>query len=303
MIRSRALRLSLVLFSLLSMLAIPVSAQNVGETAVASEQVWVRSGPSTNDSIMAELLAGDEVTLQGETNNGFVSIYWEDYIGWVSSDYLVFEADGPAEPANPTEPQPAAPAPDAPEEPVTPEPEPVPTEASAQEPAPANGTISWPVSGGEWEILQGYNGSSHQNNSDLWQYRDSLDLVRTDGSTADQTVFSPVTGTVRWLDPSTGGISIDMGNGYAVAMFHLTIDGSISAGDTLTQGQALGFVSDVGGAGYASTPHVHIAVWDTSDGGNWNRSSVPFSGSLAISGFDLPNNGAGFQHTGIVFNP
>ena len=127
--------------------------------------------------------------------------------------------------------------------------------------------------------------------------------MRTDGSTAGETAYSPVTGTVRWLDPSTGGISIDMGNGYAVAMFHLTIDGSISVGDVLTQGQAVGFISDVGGAGFASTPHLHIAVWATSDGGNWNRTSVPFEGSLAISGYNLPNDGSGFQHTGIVFNP
>ncbi len=298
MIRSRALRLSLVLFGLMSMLAMPVSAQNAGETAVASEQVWVRSGPSTADPIIAELLAGDTVELHGESSDGFVSIYWADYIGWVYADYLVFESGDTPVLANPTEPQPAADTPAEPTEAVTPEPEP--TEVAVPS---SGGSIAWPVAGGEWEILQGYNGSSHQNNSDLWQYRDSLDLVRTDGSTAGETAYSPVTGTVRWLDPSTGGISIDMGNGYAVAMFHLTIDGSISVGDVLTQGQAVGFISDVGGAGFASTPHLHIAVWATSDGGNWNRTSVPFEGSLAISGYNLPNDGSGFQHTGIVFNP
>lgn len=297
MIRSRALRLSLVLFSLFTLLSVPVSAQNAGDTAIASEQVWIRSGPSTADPILAELLTGDEVTLHGESSNGFVSVYWTDYIGWVYADYLVFPGETVAQPSNPTEPQPAAETPVAPVVEVTPAPEP-------EVVAPTTGgSITWPVAGGEWKILQGYNGSSHQNNSDLWQYRDSLDLVRADGTTAGQTAYSPVTGTVRWLDPSTGGISIDMGNGYAVAMFHLTIDGSISAGDTISQGQPVGFISDVGGAGYASTPHLHIAVWATSDGGNWSRTSVPFEGSLAISGYNLPNNGSGFQHTGIVFTP
>lgn len=290
MIRSRALRLSLVLFGLFSIVAIPVSAQDAGDIAVATEQVWVRSAPSTSDPIVAELQAGDQVELAGESSNGFEAVYWGDYIGWVHADYLAF-------PGETTEPEPADPTLPRPD--VT---EPAPEE-EAPAPAPAASGIAWPVAGGEWSILQGYNGSSHQNNSDLWQYRDSLDLVRTDGSTAGQAAFSPVSGTVRWLDPSTGGISIDMGNGYAVAMFHLTIDSSISEGDVLSQGQYVGFISDVGGAGYASTPHLHIAVWATSDGGNWSRTSVPFEGALAISGYSLPNTGTGFEHTGLVFNP
>lgn len=293
--RSRALRLSLVLFGLLSLATIPVSAQNAGEIATASEQVFVRSGPSTDEPIVSELLTGDQVELTGDASNGFVGVYWGDYIAWVHADYLTFPGDQPDEPTQTAEDAAAeAPAEDTPAE-----------EAPAEEAAApaATGGIIWPVAGGEWEILQGYNGSSHQNNSDLWQYRDSLDLVRTDGSTAGQTAYSPVSGTVRWLDPSTGGISIDMGNGYAVAMFHLTIDGSITEGDVLTQGQPVGYISDVGGAGFASTPHLHIAVWATSDGGNWSRTSVPFEGELSIGGFSLSNSGAGFEHTGLVFYP
>ena len=289
MICSRALRLSLVLFGLLSIVAIPASAQDAGDIAVASEQVWVRSAPSTSDPILAELLAGDQVELTGESSNGFVAVYWGEYIGWVHADYLTFPGNTPEpEPVDPTVPQPE------PSEPAPPQ---------EEAPEPVASGIAWPVSGGEWSILQGYNGSSHQNNSDLWQYRDSLDLVRTDGSTAGQSAYSPVSGTVRWLDPSTGGISIDMGNGYAVAMFHLTIDGSISEGDVLTQGQYVGYISGPGEAGYVSTPHLHIAVWATSDGGNWSRTSVQFEGALAISGYSLPNSGTGFQHTGLVFNP
>ena len=305
MIRSRALRLSLVLFGLFSIVTMPATSQTYGETATAAEQVWVRAEPTTESPILGELLTGDEVMLHGESENGFVSVIHGDNIGWVYSAYLILpgdsssdvtEAPAPAE-TNPTEPQ-ETPAPT-----TVPE-TPVPTEAPAEEAAPATGSmISWPVAGGEWEILQGYNGSSHQNNSDLWQYRDSLDLVRTDGSTAGQTIYSPVSGTVRWLDPATGGVSIDLGNGYSVALFHVTFYDSVTEGSTLTQGEAIGYISGPGEAGYVSTPHAHIAVWATSDGGNWNRVSVPFEGETAISGYSLPNDGTGFQHTGIVFNP
>lgn len=312
MFRLRALRLGLVFLSLLTWAAMPASAQNANEIAVATEQVFVRSAPSTDDPILGELHAGDAVTIHGEISSGFISIIYGDYIGWVYMEYLTFEdqADAepaPEQPADPTLPGEVTPEPAPTEEPVTPEPEqepePQPTEEPvAPQPEPS-GSIVWPVSGGEWRILQGYNGSSHQNNSDLWQYRDSLDLVSTDGSTAGATVYSPVTGTVRWLDPSSGGISIDMGNGYAVALFHVTFDSSLSSGDTLSQGQPIGYISGPGEAGYSSTPHVHIALWQTSDGGNWNRVSVPFQGNLAISGFSLPNDGVGYQHTGLRFNP
>lgn len=317
MYRLRALRLGLVFLGLFTVASLPASAQTVGETAVAAEQVFVRSEPSTEKPIIGELHAGDVVEIHGETSNGFVSVFYSDYTGWVYMDYLWFQDDQsaapPEEPMDPTLPDPVPteepvapepePEPQPTEEPAAPAPEPQPTEEPAAPAPEPGGGIIWPVAGGEWEILQGYNGSSHQNNSDLWQYRDSLDLVSTTGNTAGATVYSPVTGTVRWLDPSSGGISIDMGNGYSVALFHVVFDSSIGEGDFLSQGQPLGYISGPGEAGYASTPHVHIAVWQTSDGGNWNRVSVPFSGSLAISGYDLPNNGSGYQHTGLRFNP
>ena len=70
--------------------------------------------------------------------------------------------------------------------------------------APSGGGIAWPVSGGTWSIMQGYNGSSHQNQDDLWQYYYSLDIVQEDGRTAGETVYSPVNGTVTWTDRSIG---------------------------------------------------------------------------------------------------
>lgn len=310
---SRALRMGLVALILLIAPTITAHAQESsnGSTATAIEQVFIRTEPSTESTILGELQAGETVTLAGQESNGFASIYRGDYIGWVHMQWLDMATPTDYDPTAPLEtptepaPQPTAVPTEAPQE--TPAPTAVPTQPPAETPAPApsgSGLISWPVSGGEWSILQGYNGSSHQNNGSLWQYRDSIDLVRSDGSTAGQTVYSPANGTVRWLDPTTGGISIDMGNGYAVAMFHADFYGSVTEGDTLSQGQAIGTISPTGSmqANYGLA-HLHIAVWATTDGGNWSRQSVPFEGQLAIDGLSLPNNGTGYQHTGLLITP
>ena len=165
------------------------------------------------------------------------------------------------------------------------------------------GGIIWPVSGGQWTIMQGYHGSSHQNQDGLHQYAYSLDLARVDGNTAGQPVYSPVNGVVRWTDPGTGGISIDIGNGHAVAMFHVTFMGGLGAGTPVQQGQVLGEISGPGGPGYMGTPHLHFTLWASSDNGNWDRQAVPFTGQYAISGMDFPDTGGGNAHRGVQFSP
>ena len=52
----------------------------------------------------------------------------------------------------------------------------------------------------------------------------------------------------------------------------------------------------------ASRSH-YIAVWATSDGGNWSRESIPFEGVAAISGQDFPNDGSSLQWTGTIIRP
>lgn len=168
--------------------------------------------------------------------------------------------------------------------------------------APAGG-IAWPVSGGAWSIMQGYNGSSHQNQDDLWQYYYSFDLVRDDGRTAGETVYSPVNGTVTWTDPSTGGISIDIGGNHAVAMFHVDFAGRYKAGTPVSQGEPMGIISGSGGPGFAGSPHLHFTLWKSSDDGNWDRHAVPFTGAYAIEGMDFPDIGGGSQYAGTTFNP
>ncbi len=244
-------------------------------TRYTTSSVNLRADASLDAAVTTVLPAGVALSITGQVVDGFAEASSDYGSGWVSAQYLTAEA--PAAPETPVE-EPAAPAPG------------------------GGGSIVWPVSGGEWSVLQGYNGSSHYN-SGLWQYQDSLDLIRTDGSTAGQPIYSPVSGTIRWFDPSTGGMTIDMGNGYAFAMFHAYYDGSLKEGDTVSQGQYVGTIAPDGEASSGSTAHLHIAVWATSDGGNWSRESVPFTGALAISGSEFYNSGVAFEHTGEVFYP
>jgi hypothetical protein len=151
--------------------------------------------------------------------------------------------------------------------------------------------------------MQGYHGSSHENEDSLWQYAYSFDLARVDGNTAGQPIYSPVNGVVRWTDPSTGGISIDIGNGHAVAMFHVTFDGGLDAGTPVQQGELLGEISGPGGPGFMGTAHVHLTLWGTSDNGNWDRHAEPFTGQYTISGMDFPDTGGGDTYGGTQFSP
>ena len=77
----------------------------------------------------------------------------------------------------------------------------------------------------------------------------------------------------------------------------------LSAGDSVSQGQYVGTISGPGGNGYMGFEHIHINLWQTSDGGNWSRTAVPFSGDFAISGWDFPDTGGSNQYAGTVFYP
>ncbi len=234
-------------------------------TRYTSDAVNLRGGAGLDESVLRVLGRGTTVELTGEVTNGFAGVWVDDDRGWVAAEYL---AESP----------PAA-------------------------PAPASSAIIWPVRGGEWEISQGYNGTSHQNRDQYWQYQYSFDIVRSDGDTAGQPVYSPVDGTVRWYDPSTGGVSIDMGDGRAFAMFHAEFDGGVAEGERVSQGQYLGYVSYPGDGANGGFPHLHITIWETNDGGNWSRVAVPFSGENAIAGESFPNSGAYREHDGYTFTP
>jgi uncharacterized protein YgiM (DUF1202 family) len=271
------------------LVADPAAESGSGELAATTlRNVNLRGGPAMTAPIMGTIPPGTTLTALAGPEQGFYQVQSGDQVGWVAAEYLQVSAsylqrnnrnDGNGQ------------------------------EGKVEGSAPAGnvelgaGGIIWPVSGGQWTIMQGYHGSSHQNQDSLWQYEYSLDLARVDGNTAGQPVYSPVTGVVRWTDPSTGGISIDIGNGHAVAMFHVTFMGGLEAGTSVQQGQYLGEISGPGGPGYMGTPHLHFTLWASSDNGNWDRQAVPFTGQYAISGMDFPDSGGGNTHGGTVFSP
>lgn len=73
---------------------------------MATEQVYVRSGPSTADAILGEYVGGDWVTITGYSENGFAEIYYGDWYAYVFADYLAL--DGSAAPAAATTEAPAS---------------------------------------------------------------------------------------------------------------------------------------------------------------------------------------------------
>jgi hypothetical protein len=189
-------------------------------------------------------------------------------------------------------------------------------------PAEASHTsIKFPFAAGtSWSILQGYNanpatGGTHYNCdpttlrdtvnqsvscSAAWQYKYSLDLYESSGNTAGLQVLAPANGTVRWMQASTGGISINLGDGYAIALFHVIVDPGLSAGSELRQGQVIGTVAPAHVAGAGNNPHIHFTLWETTDGGNWSRIARPFTGETTVDGVSFPDLGASSynQHRG-----
>jgi uncharacterized protein YgiM (DUF1202 family) len=237
-----------------------------------TENVNLRSEASSTSTSLGLILAGTEVQFTGQVAHDFFQVQTDLGTGWISSQYL-----------SETEPV-VTPSPDPTEEPV-------------------GGLLSWPVRGGEWRVLQGYNGSSHQNRSSTWQYLYSIDLVRSDGSTAGQPVYAPADGVVRWIDEVSGGGSIYIGDGLAFAWFHTIVDPSVVEGGTVTRGQQIGVLAPAGVAGAGSTPHLHISIWETDDEGNWSRRAIPFAGQVALGGREFPADGSSFQWTGTIVVP
>lgn len=211
-------------------------------TAYTTSSLNLRSGPSTSDRVLLVIPSGAAVTLTGTSQNGFSGVTYNGTRGWASSTYLSTSGGGGS---------------------------------NGGGGGGGSSNIIWPFeSGGSWEIIQGYNGGTHNGNT----YRYSIDLAKSGGGTAGMSILSPVSGTVLWNDVSSGGLAIDIGNGLTLCMFHVTFDSSLSRGDSVSQGQWLGTISGPGGAGYAATPHVDMTLWSS------GRVSTPYSGANTISG-------------------
>jgi uncharacterized protein YraI len=313
-----------------------VSPSETGQATVVDGALNLRAGPSTADDVLLVLPDGATVSLLGEEANGFLRVSYNGTTGWAYGAYLATgDGSDPADHGAAATGEATAttalnlragpgkgnavilviPAGGTIEILGEPENGYYPVRYGGERgwafgdflsfgSSNASGSlIVWPVSGGEWMISQGYNGFSHYNADSTYQYAYSLDIVRTDGNTAGQPVYSPVDGTIRWTERASGGIAINMGNGYAVAMFHMTVDPGLRWGDRVSQGQYLGFISGPGQDGNIGFDHLHFTVWATDDGGNWSRVAVPFSGQNAIAGLDFPDTGGYNQWQGTVFYP
>ena len=269
------------------------AAAEGGRTGVATvtEAAELKAEPLATSATLATLPAGAVYEPTAGPVQGFYQVAHEGQEGWVSGAALAFEPTGPASTAAaPTVGIPAAA-------------EATPTGDEATAVVPAFTGLVWPVEGGTWYIMQGYNGTSHVNRDSNWQYAYALDIARRDGETAGVPVLSPASGIVRWTDPGSGGLSIDLGGGHAVAMFHITLDSGVRDGQPIAQGERIGTISGPGGMGFAGSPHLHIALWETADGGNWDRRAAPFVGAYALEGTEFPDIGGSQQHRGLEFTP
>jgi uncharacterized protein YgiM (DUF1202 family) len=255
----------------------PAAAPTGSLVAVADANL--RDEPFAESAVIGTVPAGAGLTASGVAENGFTPVTVNGQFGWIASD-LVGGAD-------------AAPAPDTTAA--------APAETTTAAAPRGGGLISWPFRGGTWEVIQGYNNGTHQNRSSFANYLYALDWARVDGDTAGQPIYAPASGTISWIDRGSGGMLIDMGNGYGVAMFHVTYDYSLSRGQSIQTGQPVGTISGPGGEGYMSTAHVDMTLWQLA-GGN-THVATPFTGQFRISGADFPDLGGGNQHMGVRVTP
>jgi uncharacterized protein YraI len=236
--------------------------QPATRTAWTTDNLNLRSGAGSSFGVLTVIPSGAQISVTGNATNNFYPVTYSGTSGYASADYITFS-------------QPATPTPG------------------------TGGLLIWPIKGGSWQIIQGYNGGTH--NGQTYMY--SLDLQRTDGeqATIGQTVYAPASGTVL---RTSGGLLIGMDNGYGIALFHITLNSGIASGTVVTQGQAIGTISGPGGTGYQVTPHVDMTLWELPNGGGTPRISTPYTGQFAISGREFPPGDLAFNTWGgTVFTP
>ena len=219
----------------------PTTSESGDLQATTLSDINLRAAPDMTADVLEAIPAGVALTPLSEPEGGFYQVQYGDQTGWVSGEYLQLSTSDYQKASRETQKD---------------EDQNQKGKVEGSEPAtnadPGAGGVIWPITGGDWYVMQGYNGSSHQNQDGLWQYYYSLDLTKRDGDAAGQEIISPVNGVVRWTDPSTGGISIDIGNDHAVAMFHVTFLDSLEAGTPVSQGQHTSTATCPAGAGRPS---------------------------------------------------
>jgi uncharacterized protein YraI len=281
--------------------AAPVAAPTDANTpfdATAMTDLDLRAAPDPSSAVLATVPAGSAMRTTGGPQNGYFPVEHAGQIGWVDGTALSIPGAETTAVTPPTV-DVTTPAPAPLPDPVTATGETAPAEAERRARGESTGIV-WPFAGGEWEVVQGYNNGTHTNRSGFAQYKYSLDWARVDGDTAGQPVSAPVSGTVRWTDRGSGGMLIDAGNGYGVAVFHVTIDRGLGRGDRVERGQSIGTISGPGGEGYMSIAHIDITAWRLTNNGH---EAVPFEGLNAIAGMEFPDTGGTNQHMGARVTP
>jgi hypothetical protein len=144
------------------------------------------------------------------------------------------------------------------------------------------------------QIVQGYNGGTHQGASVY-----GLDLVLTNGETSGAAVLAPFDGTVAWAfapGEKTGCIEIlAQDRGFGAMLCHVLLDRPFNRGERVARGQQLGAVGAPGMVGNNGLAHVHMELHV----GGQSSGNVPFSvsnGGLPLEGADLPFTGATNEH-------
>jgi hypothetical protein len=163
--------------------------------------------------------------------------------------------------------------------------------------AAAAETTSVPLpfdTGASVQIVQGYNGGTHQGASVY-----GLDLVLTNGETSGAAVLAPFDGTVPWAfapGEKTGCIEIlATDRRYGAMLCHVVLDRPFNRGERVARGQQLGAVGAPGMVGNNGLAHVHMEL----HAGGRSSDIVPFSvsnGGLPLDGLDLPFTGARNEH-------
>ena len=87
-------------------------------------------------------------------------------------------------------------------------------------------------------------------------------------------------------------------HGQRLRLRHVPPDGRPRAGNQATRSsRAISSARSRPRAVKASrqVPHIHLTLWQTNDGGNWDRHAAPFTGQFAISGNSFPADGSAYQ--------
>jgi uncharacterized protein YraI len=262
----------------------------------------LRADPSANAAVLEVLPPGTTLSVNGAQENGFVPVTVNGSSGWVAVELLAqgtepatVETDG----TTASEPAPLVATDDGAAAEAAPFAAPAPNSSTNKDRRDSTGIV-WPFSGGQWEVVQGYNNGTHTNRSDFAQYKYAMDWARSDGNTAGQSIYAPLSGTIQWIDRGSGGILVDAGNGYGVALFHVTYVRGLAGGDQVERGQRIGQISGPGGDGYESMAHVEIDSWRLNGNGH---ESVPFDGPNAIAGQEFPDTGGTDQYMGATVSP